>query len=841
MSLPISTPPPGGPIVDPFLSPPPGPDEPFGPDQSQDSTSSNNPAFNQIIQIPGGNSIVLTSDRITIGQFADAIQLSLNSSKQGIRLGMLTDLLANAKIGVTKGDVAQALAAIRAQIVALQQQEQALFTSQTSQINTLNDSITALNDAVQSYQFSDQLQVSQMNQAIEDYNSGAINDAQFNAIATAYNTYVADRNAALQPFIDDYVNAANVFQDLADLNNLAIETLNTSLNSFGIPPVSFQTELPVNPPTPVLLPLQPLAPLTIPVSLIEPAQTLPLVSFTPAPFNTNDFLTNYLQPIAQSLLISLALSNRRQDVQTAFTEFLVFTLPGKDSTIPPAFFQNTPSAFLQSTAGRAGGGIGLASLSPAFDNPATNGVLAAAILAQDLKQFNIQFTDTALRHLALFGIQLITHGGLQAALPALRFLGAYVLGSVRAQNAFGIAFGVANAQIITQEISSGKIQQFVQQKLLQEGITDQRTVEFINAKVNLLLLQSTLFTSSVSLGTPGLVGQVFGNVNGIPPPSLTTSPTVDETARDTLKQIFLKNTLSAQLIKDNANAQQIINDAVNSALLQKIKNTQDFNLALVKQLTLAGIAQSVAENIGQIGARLLAEEAKAQAVLNADLLNQHKVEQVIAGYLAQQTQLNYQAVQDIARNAVEQAFKNNVIANTAEFQFALRHQLIQSGINKSVIDRVLSRTVAELNAQNPVANPLLNPILASTLSPTELGNAIHGFVQNQLNGLTDSERARHIAHSAAAAFIGAPGSTHPSILSLINENVKTIQRLGGQHGINHVAQSFRNFLSPDIDLFVFSRKVMDPAYNLFFSSNTGIMYAGKPHPSNFKQELDIRV
>lgn len=846
MSLPISNPPIGGPVIDPFTSPLP-PEDLFGPNQTQDTTGSDNPALNQIIQIPGGNTIVLTSSDITIGQYADAVQLSINGSKQGIRLGILTDLLVNAKIGVTKGDIAQALAAIRAEIAAIQQQQQAIFDRQTSEINTLNSTITALNNAVQSYQFSDQAQLATMNQAIQDYNNGAIDADQFNAIATQYNDYVTSRNAALQPFIDDYTQAVTAFQAQVDENNALIAILNAASASFGIPPIPLQPQV-VGSSSQTLLPLQPLAPLPLPVPFINPAQTVPLVPpITPPPLNANDFLTTYYQPIAQILLIALSLSNRRQDVQNAFTDFLAFTAPGKNATTPPSVLDDTPTFFLTNSAGRTSGAIGLASLSSGFDNPATNGVIAAAILEADLKQFDMQFTLNALSHLALFGIQLITNGGLQAALPALRFLGVNALTSIKALNAFGIAFGIANAQIIAQEVSSGNIKQFVQQKLLQEGgIADQRTTEFINAKVNLLLLQTTLFTSSVSLGTPGLVGQVLGNVEGIPTSTLTTPPTIDQAARDTLRQIFLKDTLTSQLIKSNAiqnqnEAQQVINDAVNNVLLKSIRNSQDFNQALVKQLTLAGIAQSIAQTIGRISAQLLAEETKAQAILNEALLNKSKAQQVIAAFLARDAQISYQTAQDLARKAVEQAFKNNLITNTAEFKYALRNELIRSGINKSLIDKTLSRSIAELNAQNPVASPLLNPILAGVLSPIELENALHGFVQNQLNGLTDSERTRQIANSAAAAFVGAPGGTKPSLLSLINENAKTIQRLGGQHGIDHLAQSFRNYLSPDIDLLVFSRKVMDPAYNLFFSASTGIMYAGKPHPSNFKQELDIRI
>lgn len=859
MSIPISNSPPDGITGTSFgaVEAPPVHIEPLFSQSLTQDTSIPLPALNEIIKIPGGKTIVLSDAPITIGQFSDAVSLSINSSKQMINLGNLTDLIANKNISVSQGDLAEALLAIRAQINLLQAEETTLFSTQNSQIDTENTAISTLNTAVASTQLTDQIQIAAMNQAIQDYNNGSITNAQFNAAAAVYNAYAASRNGALAPFIANYSSATNTFQQDVDQNNQVINTLNPLLTSYDIPTLPNQTGTPPNPPTPVLLSIQPLAPLATPVPLLPIPQTLPLLqNIAPPPLNPIDFLTNFYQPMSQAIIQLLSLSNRQINLQRAYIDFLLFFLPGKKINEAPALMKNVPEIFLGASADRGSGGVALASISPLFDGPAINGILANNILVSDQKQFQLQFTSEPLNPLFIFASQLSAFGGLQASVEGLRLLGTDELTNSRSSIAFGIAFGLSNAQIISQEISSGKIKNLIQQTLIQElgnqanPQTIANATEFINANINLFLLQSALFNSSVALGTPGLVGQIFGNVNLIPsPPPGTAQQTFFQAVQDTLKQLFLKRTLAVQLaenqaLKNQAAADQLINEAVNSILAEgQAQNAENFKKALIKKLEAANIANETAVTTANLAAALIEEERKSQSILNEDLLNKEKVHDILASQISEQAQISDEKAQNIAQEAIRLAFANNLISNTAEFKIALQNQLTLAGINESAASKALSNVIAALNIPNPIASPLLNPLApTSVLSPLDLGNALFGLVQGRLTALEET-KAREIASQSVAAFIdtsGRPGSP-PSLLSLIDENVKTLERLGGRQGVDLVAESFRNYLSPSIDLLSFSQNILDPAYNLFFSAGTGVMYANKPHPSNFKQEIDIKV
>jgi hypothetical protein len=848
MAMPISPTLPEGPSFEP--SPPLEPL--FAPSQTQD-TSGTAAIPNVVINITGQAPIVLSNTPITIGQFSDAVQLSLNSSNQMIHLDDLTSLIANGNVGVIQGDMGKSLAAIRQQITSLQEQEQALFTNQNNEIATENTAITNLNNAVSATQAQDQAEVNTMNQAIAQYNAGSITADQFNAVATAYNAYVAGRNAALQPAIDAYESATNTFDQEVAANNALIAQLNVALASYGIPAIPLQTQEPPNPPLAAIMQTQPLAPLPLPVPDVPSPQTIPLLDpITPPPLNLNDFLSTYYQPIAQALISSLQLTNLQNKNHIANIDFFIFTLPGTKPTQAPALADPVPDLFLGSTSGQATGGVGLASSSPFFSSPHTNGLLASAISSADQQQFQSQDFIPVLGHFAIFATQLALYGGLLAAALGLRIIGTNAIIVPNAVLAYSLANSIANAQVTAQQVSSGKIQQLVKEKVLQEfGQTfDQNSLnnlaDLLTASVNLSLLQSSLLNSAVALGTPGLAPQVLGNVLGTPPSALT-QPSPQQEANNPFSLIFLKSLLSNQLtesnaVNDNAQAQQVVNNAVNNIQAQNSLNTTSFNNAFVQQLTAAGIAASVAQNLGKLGTDILEQQAKAQAILNADLLDRVKSQNILADQLTYQAQLDSSTAQNVARKALEEAFSQYLISNTAQFQLAVQNRLTSAGINPTAANQAVANTISRLNVQNPNLPPLFNPASPQLLSQNDLSNAIYSHFQSQLKGIVSDEQARELANSGVAALVGQnqPGQT-PSILSLLDENAKTLQRIGGNYGDNVVQQSFRDVSSPNIDLLTFSNNLNNLAYSLFFSAHTGLMYSGKPLPSNFKRELDIQV
>ncbi len=823
----------------------------FGPDLSQDTISSAHSAKTH--DPPADPPISLAEPNITISQYSSAVLLSINNSNQTTVAGAVSDLMTNKTIDASAIDVGQSLLAISNAYRDYIDELNNLASTTNSIIDVENGNITNYNNEVSSSQpslGSDAAQIGLMNTAIANYNAQNISDADFNTAATQYNTYVNGRNTALQSDLTVYNESVGVFQNQVDQNNATIQSLNEIAKSLDptIPPIPLETELPTFAQP---FPVQPLAPLNIPVPSIPTPQTLPTLSHVSIPPAPTDFLNTFLQPVIQSFLRGAAINQNMRDVVHTISDFFLFALPRGDLTQPPSYFKNPP-AFFQNAGSttQASGGVGLTTVSPVFGTPGSSGVISRGIAASDNATFQARFSDPLLGKFALVGHQIALGAALESVLPAIHLVGPQALSSGKSVTAFNVAFGIAYAQSIIKQINAGKTYELVNGLVGQElNNTDQATqdqaTQLLTNQLNLFLLQNSLFISSASGGTPGLVGQVFGNVSGIPPGALQpTAGTPQEVLQDNLKQVFLKSQLSSLLVSnqqflDQSEAEQLINEVYN-AVLAKINadDVNQFNKQLLIELQNRGVEQVNAIQVAALNASLVEKELNSKTILNSDLLSRQKIHDELTKQLNATASLDDTQANAIANTAVQKAFNESYFSNATELQILLQNQLVQAGVSQDIANKSAGNAVARLNALPSGTPPLLSPILQNVLPPADLNSALHGYVQGTLENIVGTAQARTVADSALQTYLG---HTHSSVQGLLEETLAKLEKTGADVGDNHVVNSFRSFMQPNIDLFAFSRGIMDPANNLFQSISTGVMYSGMNVPTNWKKDLDIKV
>ena len=311
---------------------------------------------------------LLSGGQLTIGAFSDFTLIPLDELRSILNQNEIADSAANKKMTANLVDQGNAFLTIYNTIRDIALNEIQLKETQTQQINDFNQAADTYNNQVQATmpyyvgsESSDDYMTDQMNQAISDYNNGAIDDAQFNTIATNYNAYVNSRNVTLAPLVADYNNAFATFNSEVAANNANIDAQNKIRAQYGVPAIPTQDSATVSA---FVMPTQSPAPLTIPVASI-PDRPVP-VDMTPVPpaSTPSDLIKQYFVPFQKNQLASLTLSERSRDLVEAFQDYIKFVLKGRNATVPNAFIDKKPPVFFSTqTGGYPGvGGVALATI-----------------------------------------------------------------------------------------------------------------------------------------------------------------------------------------------------------------------------------------------------------------------------------------------------------------------------------------------------------------------------------------------------------------------------------------------------------------------------------------------
>jgi len=814
--------------------------------------------------------ISITPGHVTIGEFADAVGLSLNNSHQQFRAGQSASFLANAKGAINQ--ISANLAFLFTQLQAGSQigsKEDSFISTANPQIQTMKNAIATFNNGVtgsQPFAGSDQQQINTYNQAISDYNSGLITQAQFNTAANNYNTYIVGRNASITSLQGTYNAAASTYAGQAASGNATITSINGQITAFntkqsggsGLP--AFGPNMPASAPSaagsllpsaqtspPLTVPIPSSARLTLPSALVDH-----LTLYSPAPTTTNptpnqkQFTFNMLVQDFIYLANTINLFNKNRNLHEDNTNFVNFVVTGPKATEVNAFIQHIPQVFFQSGAVLGSGGPIGASLTNVTGNPLFSGILSTGVF--NTSQFVLQtnLVNPLVSSVTNYGLNLLTNTGLISALPGMTTVGASYLTAPGGENVFGIASGVAISQTLLELVGSGATQQVVTQ-LVQEqlqGTTDQATINQVAAtltdQLNFFLLETALLIGSSSLGAPGLVAQVNGNTGTVPQAAVTTpqKPTLQQVLNDPLRSAFAKNQLALQLSQQAnisiARAQEIINEVINEVNSGEISSTDAYKTALLAALAKHKINSTIANVLANNAVSLAIGEQQSQQIINANLLDRQKVHAQLVTQLTAEG-IAYNQAESDATQAVNNLFDQGYAFNSYEFEQYLQTQLTNQGVSAPQAQEAAVGAVTALNT--PVAAPPLevnNP--TAIVSGPDLRRHIYDRTYERTVVTVGPTAARGLAESAATTYAG---ENTPSVLTAVAAHANRLRDRGISD--NYVADTFRSFQAPNIDRSKFVQTVLDPGQALYHSVRTGLMYSGLYEPSNYQKTIDVQV
>lgn len=739
-------------------------------------------------------------------------------------------------------------------LTALYSEITRLGNQQTNSTNTLNNAISTLNKEInninnqlantQNPPGEDEAQIQAMNQAIEEYNAGTISTDDFNAAVATYESYIATRNPTLSSLIDQLNTDIATYNTAVQKYNDSLAGINALREGLGLDPLPVQPFMtnplnllpdqqgipPLPPPDPTN-PTLPLIPDEVPVDTVpkvpQPGSTTTLVNqiFTPlfnSQFNSSLSFTNFLQ-----MLI------RHRD-------FVNYYLRGTVLSLPDAYILPKPQVFLTPSQGAAStfSGVGLATLVTGLQSTALDRILSQGIFQKVISDQNSPVPSKLVNQLALYEIRLLTLLGLNTGIQMNGIIPFNNTESYPNNIALGLSFAGQINNLVAEGTTAEAVQQFLQNNF--PNLTKAQLQELglnLTAGLNLSLLQVATLVLAQTLGIPGLPTAVASNVTGLPSTNSILNlegASEKEVLENPVSIANIKANLSDQLlalgaIQDEEQANTIANDAINNALNQQsVIDASTLQASLQQELINQGINAAAANQAADNTKGYVLAESTAQYLLdltvNQNVLNASTLKAQIEA-----------AGATISNDAITRILSVSA-ANQRELRDRIAQELITEGIKQQDAIAIATKAVVGQETVNLQA-----------VSASDLANEIADKVIAQLTPVTGATEAQSIANQLVSTLIGSPTEQladdirNPnSILNQINGQVQHLQKLNNVQVNQAIKENFHTFMKPNIDLFAFNNKIIDPGYNLIYSMFTGLMYQ-HDMPKNFLRSVDFQI
>lgn len=767
------------------------------------------PEISMTITTPSGV-IVIPPGRITIGQFAAALGQSILNSHDAIRNGDLTDLFTNAKLAQNK--LADAFAFLLNQLLQLNN----IGTAANAAVNQSNADIQAMKDAIAALNAgaditsTDASAVNSLNNAIADYNNGDIDAATYNAAVATYNNYANARNATISGALATYNAAVDTFNTAAAADNNNTSQLNTTIESVNQALAASETTSSINP-----LPQLPTITQTAPngssvlfqLASTSPPATVPIGTLsTPTPVTDSlvllpppagDFAT--IQEQAATIAANVTadfnsrvnLFNSAYDLLEQAADYYHFTLKGKNLFSSPALF-NAQQALNFAVGGSSGGIIG-GTITQTTGNPKLAGEIATSANISQQRYFQFQaalpnlFVVDGYTSFLSHDLAVLSGGTVISALGGRGITNPY------AEKAFGTIFGQTYAQSLSNVTEGNQINDFVARFIKEQGIQDQdgKIAANLSDQVKTSLLQTALLSAETSGNLPGLTQQVNGLV--LPEPQAPVTRSVPQVLNDSASLLFAQN--------------QLGNVPLESVSKLPILRSEDYRNAVQQAVVNQGISLDEANRIADAATDLLKGEQTAKSIQNADVFDQQKV----TLFLIQNT------VQVDVASQIALGLQSKYITNDFQYVKTAQDLLTQNNITDPNLARNLYTT---LNVPPP------------QLTADQLAQHLYTHTYNETVNAVGPQQAAVLAHLSAQTFVTGPQSV-----------LKQLQQINHDQNVENtqLQELFRDFQSPNLDLFSFINQLRDPGRTMLHTAATGLMYNGMPEPSNFKKSVDILV
>ncbi|MFA6915941.1 MAG: hypothetical protein WC222_06055 [Parachlamydiales bacterium] len=479
-----------------------------------------------------------------------------------------------------------------------------LVEKQNEQGTIMNSASTVYNPQVP----ADQAAVDAFRTAIQNYNLTG-DQVAFDAAVAAYNGHFATAN----PGIQTYKDAALLYNEQVDQNNLKIDDLNETRAKFVPPltPIPHQAYVLVEEPvTPF-----PAGPYTIPVA--DPTvdrnviATIPTIPEPPPPIlNTQDTTLegDQIKGIDRIIFSRKMLDSKQNNV-----DFINYFLRGTKPQIVDSYVDKHPEP-------KSGGGnaaaVGLGSTMFGLNSPLLEGQVSLQVMQAALSKIGLPpFVNQGD---ATFAQESFKQDVIEAGI-SLFFLAAKQAGvatTVRFDNELGklrpggdtanvlLASELVNVANNFKDKGSEIINAIAAELVGGSDLLGQLSPEDQAAAAQVVagLLQSSLATFalqalSIALNSPGLVPQVIGNAVPQFASSLTSPSTADllnQSLREGTVQQDLKNSLIDSLLKTEGANRRDITRAANNAVDQTsgpVDNVDKFFSDLKDRLVSEGIRE----------------------------------------------------------------------------------------------------------------------------------------------------------------------------------------------------------------------------------------------------------
>jgi hypothetical protein len=651
--------------------------------------------------------------------------------------------------------------------------------------------------------------------SFNSYATGRLSDiATYNAHTNAYNAQVSANNAAFLAFIND-----NHLTDLGlDLNQPAGTTKSTDSYGQITPPgsvgaaggnisvnaaVSFPDSVPS---------LPTYSPTAFPTDIVDKiygrVYSPQIVSFQ-TQLNTAIAYFAFLQ--TQKLIPSVVDTSIEPLLHTK--PILQKILP--DSVVNPTSPSQTPAA---------SGASGLMIQAVGLTNSHIQGILGKANLRQAINNFKLNLTEERLNDitsgLQIFAVGQLIANGSNALAPTMDALGNSGPSLSPTNPAIALTFSLSLANRVLESIGTEgspgiadeALSEFIQSFPELQGLTPAQLSD-LSAAINLSQLLIAVKLLETTLGLPGLTAQLL-----LP----LLSPDVAES-------------VSA------------------SASSQNAANTENLIVPLHQHFITLGYDESQAAFLAQTGLKIGENQLSPNlSVFSTGSINQQLLEDsLVASLLLSDSTLSldqaHLSASTALQNAIEQSAPNGALISTGTFRASLEEQLRNLGLRSSVAIQGSNEAVIVHSEDSPRVPP-------EQLNQRDLAQLIESQISSLLLPSLGSEFSKQVTQSVAISLFGNPHPDASDIadvkypLSIINAIKTQISHLIKNDNIQDaeaLAVSFNFTIQNSTDLSTFLERVMDPAYLLIYSANSGIMYSKPTNQTGvsqgFKQSIDMAV
>ena len=829
----------------------------FVPPQSSDDPFNNLNTPNPIASFARDKAAVWESF-VTLNDFMKAISYSKTDFRRQLRSDLDESLSAKVAMYRSFAERSQLTLSVYNGILAMRDFEVNIRANQVTQnsvISAYNAQVSALNAAR-----------STLNGAINTYNS--IQPATTTSRGNL-DTAIANYNNSVSSIVGAYNDAALNF----NLSQVSMTDLNLLRATFGIPPLTYgQAPLSAVPHGPALTALGITSATNPPgVPGLGSFPSLTSLTLIPTPLSAAEFIALYFPIAIQQTVETFQITTLfLGDLGRAILEFLASINP-RDLTLPDAYIGQHPELLLN-TATATSPAAGVSSILVAIGpgSKSLDRIIIKALLQSYYLQANAPPPQTLIDELHIFVADFISQIAVDAASsPVLR--AAAESTDQASEEVAALDRANAFAESIRRVLSSDLIEQNINRLLLQNpelasltlGEKEELT-QALSGTLAIGLAQLALSQIALSLGVPGLIGQILGSLPGAPDAttlfSLSDAGKLNAVLQDPFKQLQIKNEVSAFLAEQGIVGKVLDNVFTGSTFSTNVEFIQAVETELIAQGVDPALASAAAQAAGNFVAAEVAlpfldhaftprvlevvldrilnppaipappvpvPPADAVADFPAGTVNRLVLDQILREDLSNRAEI---------LDAIRSTLNRRDLITVRDFRDEFIVQLVNNGV---ALDEAtpIADNFSRLFTPTPSENPLIAVPPRVILSPPEIIDELSTYIVDRLTPETGVFQARVEAERSSRLVA--------NLRSDIAEDLRVLREQSQDTVVAHIFDRFPVFSTPSVPSFVLRDNVdriiaieVTNYMNPIAQDSLRTQDINK-QPINFKRNIDI--